>query len=84
MGHSKVHQEHFEIDWVFVLLQAKIDIIQKKKSYKRNLIRLDGFNNGKIVFALLIEILTFYVGPITIDVKGSDLKRLFSSFLFGA
>lgn len=52
----------------------EINLISKKKSGKQNLIWPSDSNNSKMILTLLAEIITFYIGPITIDVSGLDLE----------
>lgn len=44
------------------------------------MIKVFGFNNSKIVFILLIEIIALYFRFIKRDIKTSSFNRLFSSF----
>ena len=53
----------------FVLLLIEVDLILKKTNCKQNSVRLSSFGNSKIVFILLIAIVTFYIEPIIIDVR---------------
>lgn len=62
----------------------KVDLILKKKSCKRNLIKLIDSNSGKIVFALSTEIITLYVRSIIIDFRKFSFEEFFSTSFFGA
>lgn len=44
------------------------------------MVKACGFNSSEIVFAQLITIITFYMRPITIDVRGFNFKRFFFYF----
>ena len=57
-----------------MLLPIEIDAISQKRGCKRDLIRFSGSAGGKIVFALLTEVITFYVKPTAVDVRGLDLE----------
>ena len=60
----------------------EVDSISKKRGYKYNLIRSDSFSKGKIVFTLLIEVRTLYVGLIIINIKRLNLEKLFFNSFF--
>ncbi len=57
-----------------MLMLVEVDLISKKQSYKQNLIWPNSSNGGKIVLVLLIEIITFYIGPTAIDVRGHGFE----------
>ncbi len=63
-----------------MLLLTEINLILKKRCYKQNSIRPSGFDDSKMVFALLIEVIIFYVGPITIDIRQISLGSLIPGF----
>ncbi len=56
-------------------------MISKKKSRKQNLIRPNGSSSGKIVFALLTEVIILFVGLTTIEFRKLGLKELISGSL---
>ena len=60
-----------------MLLLAEVDLISKKRGYKRNLVWLGDFYNGKIVFTLLLKVITLYVGPTVVDIRNYSLKFVF-------
>lgn len=45
----------------FMLLLAKVDLILKKLDYKENVLMACGFGHIKIIFALLIKVITFHI-----------------------
>ena len=47
-----------------------MDLISEKKNCIWNSVWSDGSNNGKVVFSLLIEVITLYIRSIVIDIKG--------------
>ena len=53
----------------FILLPTKVDIVSQKKGCKQNLVYSGGFAGGKIVFALLTEVITFHVRPTVVNVQ---------------
>lgn len=57
-----------------MLLLAEVDIVLEKKSYKKNMIRSFYSNNSKIVFALLIEVITSHIIVTVIIVKKANFK----------
>ena len=63
----------------FILLSTKVDVVSQKKGCKRNLVWSGGSAGGKMVFALLTEVITFHVRPIAVDVQGFGLKFVFKS-----
>lgn len=52
----------------------EVGLISKERDCKRNLVRLDGFGSGKIVFILLTKVIALYMRLITINVRGSGLE----------
>ena len=52
-----------------MLLLSKIDLISKKRGGKWNMVWPNGSSSGKIVFVLLVIVVTFYMSPSIIDVK---------------
>ncbi len=65
-----------------MLLLIEVDLISKKKSCKRNLIKFSGFSGGKVVFTLLTEVVIFYMELTTIDVRLLGFKSLISGPFF--
>ena len=57
----------------------EFDVVAQKKDCKRDLVRSGGSAGGKIVFALLTKVITFYIGPTAADVQGFDLKFISKS-----
>ena len=45
----------------FILLPTEVDTVSQKRGCKRNLVRSGGSADSKMVFALLTEVITFYV-----------------------
>ena len=64
----------FTFYFLFMLLPTEIDAIPQKRDCKRNSVWLGGSADGKMVFALLTKVITFYVKPITVDVRGFGLE----------
>ena len=60
----------------------EVDLISKKKDHKQNLVKSNDFNNGKIIFILLTKVVIFFIGPNTINIKGSSFELIlkYSSF----
>ncbi len=56
-----------------MLLPIEINLISKKTGRKWNAIWSSCFSNGKVVFTLLREIKTLYIGPTTVNVRGLGL-----------
>ncbi len=57
-----------------MLWPVEVNSILKIKSYKQNLVWSGGSSGGKVVLILLTEIIAFYLGSTTVDVKGFDLE----------
>lgn len=47
----------------------EINLISKKKGYKRNLVSANGSIGGKMVFTQLTKVVTFYIRLTMIDVR---------------
>lgn len=62
----------------FVLLPVKKSSIQEKKYHKKDIILTLSFSHSQIVFALLAEIITLFMGFIYIYVWKSRFQKLFS------
>ena len=58
----------------------EVDLIPKK-GCKRNLVWTGGPIGGKVIFALLTEVIILYVGPTVIDVRGFGLELVSRSTL---
>lgn len=54
----------------------EVDLISKKEDYKRNFIWPDAFSNNKKILTLLAKVITFYLGPIAVDVKGYGFNHI--------
>lgn len=65
-----------------MLLPIEVDLVSKKRDHNWNLIRLNGFNNSKMVFTLVTKVIVFYLGLTIIAMRKSGLKVLFLA-LFG-
>ncbi len=50
-------------------LLMELNLVSKKKDHKQNMIRSDDSNGGKVVFALLTEVITLYMRPTMIDIR---------------
>ena len=57
-----------------MLLSMEVDLIPKKRSCKWNLVWPNSSNYSKIVLILLIEVITFYMKPTIIDMRGIGLE----------
>ena len=57
-----------------MLLPTEVDAVPEKRGCKRNSVRSGGSASGKIVYALLIEVIIFYVKPIAVDVRDFSLE----------
>ena len=68
----------FSLMLLFVLLPTEVDAVTQKGCCKGNAIGALGSNSGKVILALLAEVITFYIGLTTIDVKWFSLQWLFS------
>ena len=62
-----------------MLLSMEVDMILQKKGCKRNLVWFGSSVGGKMVFALLIEVITFLVRSIVVDVRGFGFEFVFKS-----
>ncbi len=51
-----------------MLLLVEVDLISKKENCKQNLVWSGGSNGSKVVLTLLVKIVTFYIGPIAVNV----------------
>lgn len=60
-----------------MLLPAKIDAILEERYCKRYAIRSLCFNNGKIIFVLLTEVIIGHMIIILINVEKTCLERIF-------
>ncbi len=57
-----------------MLLPAEVDSILEKGGSKRNSVGPGGSARDKMVFALLIEVITLHVRPTALDVRGLGLE----------
>ena len=56
----------------------EVDLILKKKDYKRNLVWFNNSNNNKKVkLTLLAKVITLHIGFIVVDVKRFSLEFIF-------
>ncbi len=62
-----------------MLLLVKVDEILKEKGYKQNAVRFNSYNDSKVIFVLLTEVIALYINFIIIDVWRPSLKKLVSS-----
>ncbi len=51
-----------------MLLSAEVDLISKKRAYKRNSVWPGGSNGGKVVLTLLVKVIAFHIETIAVDV----------------
>ena len=51
-----------------------INLVLKKNDCKQNFILLNSSNGSKIVLILLTKVITLYIEPIAIDIRGFSLK----------
>lgn len=47
----------------------EVNLISKKRNHKQNFMKSGDSNRNKVVFAILTEVVTFYIGPCLIDVR---------------
>ena len=52
-----------------VLLPVEVDAVMQEGCCKRDTVGTLGSDDGKVVLTLLIEVIAFYVGLTTIDVR---------------
>ncbi len=64
-----------------MLLPTEVDSVPETESRKRNSVGLGGSAGGKMVLTLLAEVVTFHVGPTTVDVLGLGLELVSGSTL---
>ena len=57
-----------------MLLPIEINLVSKKRGYKRNLAWPSDFCGGKMVFILLAKVLIIYMEPTAVDVWGLGLE----------
>lgn len=65
-----------------MLLLAKVDIVLEKRYYKKNIIRSSCFDYGKMVFALLIKVITSYIVITLVNIKKIFLKKIFINIFY--
>lgn len=65
-----------------MLLSLTVNLISKKKICKQNLVKFNGFSDGKIVFTLLTEVITLPVRSTTINIRKVGFKKLVFGFFF--
>ncbi len=64
-----------------MLLLAEVDSVSEKRGRKRNSVGPGSSASGKMVFTLLVEVITFYVEPTAVDVWGLGLELVSRSTL---
>ena len=52
-----------------ILLPTDVNAIMQEKWYKKNMIGAFSSGGGKEILVLLVEVITFYVKPITIHIR---------------
>ena len=52
-----------------VLLPIEVDAVIQKECCKRNTVGAFGLGSGKVILTLLAEVIAFYIGLTTIDVR---------------
>ena len=55
--------------FLLVLLLTDVNAVMQEKSCKGNVVRVLGFGGSKVIFTLLTEVITFYVGLTMIQVR---------------
>lgn len=65
-----------------MLLQAQIDPILEEKCYKKNMVRFFYSGGGKMVFALLTEVIVSHVIFTPLKIKKVSLKEKFIRAFF--
>lgn len=61
---------------MLVLLPAEADLVLKEGYSKKNLVSVLDSSAGKIIFALLTEVVAFHVGSTAIHIWGLAFKGL--------
>ena len=54
---------------LLVLLPIDVDAVTQEGCYKGNTVGVLGFGGSKVIFTLLAEVIAFYMGLTTIDVR---------------
>lgn len=62
----------------FVLLQMGVNHILKKQSYKKDALGAYGSGHIKIILALLMKVVSLYMGAIIVQIKVLSIKGLIS------
>ena len=52
-----------------LLLSTEVDVVTQERCCKRNTVGALGSGGGKMIPTLLVKVITFHVGLITIDVR---------------
>ena len=66
-----------------ILLPTKVDMVPKEGCCKKNAVGAFASGGSKMILTLLAEVITFYVGLTTIDVRWSGLQWLFTNAVRG-
>lgn len=69
---------------LLILLPIEADPVPKKRRAKKNLVSPHSFNDSKVVFSLLTEVVAVYMGFSVIYVWEMDLQKLISELLGGS
>ncbi len=64
-----------------MLLPAEVDSVSEKRGRKENSVGPGSSAGGKMVLTLLVEVITFHMGPTAVDVRGFGLELVFRSSL---
>lgn len=59
-----------------MILPIEKELISKKKAINRIWLDLMALKNSKMVLTLLVEVVAFYIGSITIEVQRPDFKLI--------
>ncbi len=62
-------------------MPAEVDSVSEEGGRKWNLVWPGGPTGGQMVLTLLAEVVTFYVGPTAVEVRGLDLEFVSRSTL---
>ena len=69
---------------LLILLLTEADAVMQEKCCKKNIVEAVGSGSSKVILTLLAEVIAFYVGLTTIDVRLSGLQWLLTSAVRGS
>lgn len=59
-----------------MFLPIEVDLVPKKRSYKRDLVWSGGFSGGKVVLTLFTEVIILYIGLNAINIRRHDIELI--------